>query len=160
MGYTESGIFVVGLNEMVAGLQAMGAEKELLALNLKVGKLVEDKAKQNLTQSLIKPSTGTLAGSIKTMRSLKGVTVVAGKDPLIPYANVQNWGWFYDRDYLQAKNIKPKQFMNKAAARVRGMVADMYIEDLIKIYEKYSGKTGTLSKGDYFQRSINYTTRR
>lgn len=160
MGYTESGIFIVGLNEMVAGLQAMGAEKELLALNLKVGKLVEDKAKQNLTESLIKPSTGKLAGSIKTIRSLKGVTVVAGKDPLIPYANAQNWGWFYDRKNFVYKNIMPKQYMNKAAARVRSMVADFYIEDLIKIYEKYSGKTGTLSKGEFFKRDINYTTRR
>ena len=40
MPYVESRIGILGLNEAVAGLKAMGAEKELQALNLKVGNLV------------------------------------------------------------------------------------------------------------------------
>ncbi len=165
MGYTESGIYVEGLNNIVAGLKGMGAEKELLALNLKVGEKVETEAKIILAQSIADtnnkvPSTGKLAGSIKTLRSLKGVVVVAGKDPAIPYANAQNWGWFYDREYLQAKNIPPKQFMNKGAAKVRKYVAALYVQDLIAIYEKYSKNAGNVKANSYYSSTYNYATRR
>jgi hypothetical protein len=165
MGYTESGIYVEGLNNIVAGLKGMGAEKELLALNLKVGEKVEKEAKIILNASITAtnnkvPSTGKLEGSIKTLRSLKGVVVVAGKDPAIPYANAQNWGWFYDRDYLQAKNIPPKQFMNKAAAKVRKYVTEFYVKDLIAIYEKYSKKAGSISPSSYYSSTYSYETRR
>jgi hypothetical protein len=157
MAYVESGIFVVGLNEMVAGLKAMGSEatKEVQDLNFKVGNLVVREAKQ-----LVPVKTGALQQSIRASKALKGVVVYAGRDPLIPYANPQNWGWFYDRDYFIQKNIKPTQFMNKGAAKVRKMVADFYIQDLIKIYEKYSKSGGNLDPKDYRSSSIDYTTRK
>jgi len=40
MAYVQSRIQIVGLNEAVAGLKAMGAEKELKELNFRVGGLV------------------------------------------------------------------------------------------------------------------------
>jgi hypothetical protein len=157
MAYVESGIYVLGLNEMVAGIKAMGDEgtAELQALNLKVGNLVVREAKQ-----LVPVMSGALQSSIRASKSLRGVVVYAGRDPNIPYANAQNWGWFYDRKNFIYKNIKPTQFMNKGAFKVRKMVADFYIEDLIKIYEKYSKTTGTLSPSDYRNSSINQTLNR
>jgi hypothetical protein len=155
MGYTESGIYVDGLNNMVAGLQAMGAEKELLALNLKVGQKVETEAK-----ALVPVRTTALQGSIKTSKSLRGVVVTAGRDPAIPYANAINWGWFYDRKNFQYKNIKPTEFMNKGAAKVRKYVAAFYVQDLIAIYEKYSKNAGNVKANSYYSSTYNYATRR
>jgi hypothetical protein len=155
VAYVESGIYVTGLSETLAGLKAMGAEQELLALNLKVGKFVTDEAVK-----LVPVRNGDLQGSIKTSKSLNGVVVTAGRDPRIPYANAINWGWFYDRKNFVYKNIKPTQFMNKAAAKVRQKVADFYIQDLIKIYEKYTKNAGNLNVSDYRNSSINYATRR
>jgi len=133
MAYVQSGILISGLNETVAGLKAMGATDELRALNLKVGGIVVREA-----QAIVPVKSGALKGSIKTLRSLNGVTVQAGKDPNIPYANPINWGWFYDRKNFIHKNILPTQFMNKAAAKVRSRVGEFYMADLLKIYEKYS----------------------
>jgi hypothetical protein len=153
MGYVQSGIRISGLNDAVAGLKAMGAESELRALNLEVGNIVRDEAK-----TLVPVRTTALQGSIKTVRSLLGVTVQAGKDPLIPYANPINWGWFYDRENFIAKNIKPTQFMNKAVKNVRPRIIDMYMSGLIKIYEQYAGSTyqshGPKGPGD---NSYDYT---
>jgi len=46
MPYVESRIQILGLNEAVAGLKAMGAEKELKELNFRVGKLVVKEARE------------------------------------------------------------------------------------------------------------------
>ena len=119
MPYVESRIGILGLNEAVAGLKAMGAEKELQALNLKVGNLVVREAKQ-----LAPVRSGSLRDSIMATKSTRNVIVRAGRDPLIPYANPINWGWFFDREYFIAKNIKPTQFMNKGAAKVRARIGE------------------------------------
>ena len=150
MAYVESGVYVEGLNAMVAGLTAMSSEatKEVQALNLKVGTMVKKEAQQ-----LVPVKSGALQGSIRTSKGLYGAFVFAGRDPLIPYANVQNWGWFYDKKNFIYKNIMPKQFMNKAAAQVRGELKDFYIQELIKIYEKYSGKTGNVKVNDFASKS-------
>jgi hypothetical protein len=161
MAYIESNIYVLGLNEMVAGLKAMSgdAKAELAALNFKVGGLVVREAKGFLSESLIPntKSSGDLLGSIKASRALKGVVVTAGNNGTIPYANAQNWGWFYDRKEFIYKNIMPKQFMNKGANKVRDRISDMYIKDLIAIYDKYSGKAGTLEPLDYRRSQISQT---
>ena len=135
MAYVESSIWISGLNEAVAGLRAMGADKELIELNTKVGGFVVKEAKQ-----LVPVRTGNLRGSIRVVKSAKQVMVRAGQDPRIPYANPINWGWFYDREYFIYKNIMPAQFMNKAANKVRGLIGFIYMEELVKIYEKYAGK--------------------
>ena len=133
MPYVESRIGILGLNEAVTGLKAMGAEKELQALNLKVGNMVVKEAKQ-----LVPVRTGRLRDSIMATKSVRNVVVRAGKDPLIPYANPINWGWFFDREYFIAKNIMPTEFMNKGAAKVRKWIGQYYMEDLLAIYEKYA----------------------
>lgn len=166
MAYVESGIYVEGLNNMIAGLKAMGSEatREVQALNLKVGKLVVKEAKAILPTTLVpnSKSTGDLLGSIKPSKSLKGVIVTAGTGNSgdIPYANAQNWGWFYDSKTPQTKNILPKQFMNKAAAKVRGMVGQFYIEDLIAIYNKYAATGDKISATSYRNKQRDYTIRR
>jgi HK97 gp10 family phage protein len=152
MAYVESGVYVEGLNAMVAGLTAMSSEatSEVQALNRKVGIMVRDEAKSNLAQTLIpgSKSTGDLAGSIRYSKGLYGAFIFAGNNS-VPYANVQNWGWFYDKKNFFNKNIKPKQFVNKAAASVRKEVQKFYVDELIKIYEKYSGKTGNVKVNDF-----------
>ena len=135
MGYVQAGVKISGLNETVAGLKAMGADKELSKLNLEIGNRIVPEARQ-----LVPQRTGQLSGSIRAVRSLKGVTVKAGDTSGIPYANPQNWGWFYDRKNLQAKNIKPTQFMNKGAAKVIPWIKDNYIQELIKIYNRFAKK--------------------
>jgi hypothetical protein len=148
MAYVQSGVYITGVNEIVAGLKAISSEatKEVQALNLKVGNMVVKEAKPILRQSLVanSKSVGTLAGSIKASRSMRGVLVTAGNNNTIPYANAQNWGWFEDKKNMQKKNIKPKQFVNKAARDVRKDLPDFYMAELIKIYEKYAGKTATI----------------
>ena len=162
MAYVESGIYVEGLNNMIAGLKAVSSEAtaEVRALNLKVGNMVVREAKAGFDATLIpnSKSHGDLKGSIKASSSLKGVVVLAGKDPLIPYANAQNWGWFYDKKEFIYKNIKPKQFMNKAAARVRSIVGDLYIQDLVAIYNKYS-KGSSITSNSYKNKQKDYTIR-
>ena len=156
MAYVESGVYVEGLNAMVAGLTAMSSEatQEIQALNRKVGIMVRDEAKTNLAQTLIPgtKSQGDLEGTIRYSKGLYGAFIYAG-DSSVPYANVQNWGWFYDRKNFYNKNIKPKQFINKAAAKVRKEVQKFYIEELIQIYEKYSGKTGNVKVNDFSVKS-------
>jgi hypothetical protein len=136
MAYVKSGVYVSGLNEALAGLKAMGADSELAKLNLEVGKRVVTEARQ-----LVPIKSGNLQGSIKSSKSVKGVIVRAGQDPNIPYANPQNWGWFFDRKNQQAKNIKPTQFMNKGAAKVIPWIQENYIKELVKVYERVAGKT-------------------
>jgi HK97 gp10 family phage protein len=152
MAYVQSGVYISGVNEMVAGLKAMSSEatKEVQALNLKVGNMVVKEAKPLLASSLVSDtkSTGALEGSIKASRSMRGVLVTAGNNNSIPYANAQNWGWFEDKKRMQKKNIKPKQFMNKAARDVRKDLPDFYMAELIKIYKKYSGKTATIGSSN------------
>lgn len=142
MGYVQSEIKISGLNEAVAGLKAMGATKELRALNLRVGSLVVKEARV-----LVPYRNGLLQESIKALGTTGKVTVQAGKDPLVPYANPQNWGWWYDREWLIYKKIKPTQFMNKAAAKVRSRIGEFYMQDLIAIYNKAAGRpyTGQVS---------------
>lgn len=145
MAYIESGIYVEGLNQMIAGLRAMSSEatKEVQALNLKVGNMVKTEAK--ILAPVGKTNGGALRDSIRTSKALFGAFVYAGRDPLIPYANVQNWGWFYDKKNFIYKNIMPQQFMNKAAAKVRDEVAVFYVDELLKIYDKYSKGTGNIN---------------
>jgi len=135
MAYQKSGVQISGLNEAVAGLKAMGAESELQKLNFQIGTRVGNEARQ-----LVPVRTGSLQGSIRTSRSAKGVIVLAGRDPAIPYANPINWGWFYDKKNFIKKNIKPTQFMNKGAGKVLPWIKQNYINELIKIYERVAGK--------------------
>jgi len=141
LAYVTSQIYIEGLYQTLDGLKAMGAEKEIQKLNLKIGKLVVDEAR-----TLAPRKSGDLADSIRASKTLKTVLVQAGRDPVIPYANPQNWGWFYDRKNFIRKNIKPTQFMNKAAKKVRKQIATTYMTELVKIYEKYAGKPYTGSK--------------
>jgi hypothetical protein len=149
---------------MIAGLKAISSEatREVQALNFKVGMLVVREAKSILPTTLV-PNTksrGDLEGSIKASRSLKGVIVTAGNAMGVPYANVQNWGWFYDGDNFIQKNIMPKEFMNKAAAKVRERAGQIYIEDLIAIYNKYAKQGDTISSNSYRNKQRDYTIRR
>ena len=166
MAYVESGIYVEGLNNMIAGLKAISSEatREVQALNFRVGEMVVKEAKIFLPQTLVpnSKSKGRLEGSIKASRELKGVVVKAGTGSSgdIPYANAQNWGWFYDGENFIQKNILPKQFMNKAAAKVRGRVGQFYIEDLIAIYNKYAKQGDRISPDSYKNKQRDYTIRR
>jgi HK97 gp10 family phage protein len=160
MPYVESGVYIDGLNEMVAGLKAISSEatKEVSALNLKVAKMVKEESK--ILAPVGKVNGGALRDSIRTSKSLYGAFVYAGRTPNIPYANVQNWGWFYDKKNFIYKNIKPQQFMNKAAAKVRGQLKDFYIQELIQIYNKYSKKPSNIKVNDYINQTGQSTVGR
>lgn len=135
MPYVPSRISLDGLNEAVAGLKAMGAESELKALNFEVGKIVADEAK-----TIVPVLTGNLRQSIQPSKTAKYVIVRAGRDPIVPYANPINWGWFFDRKRNIKKNIKPTQFMNKAANKKRDSISTMYITKLIALFESKAKK--------------------
>jgi hypothetical protein len=166
VAYVESGIYVEGLNNMIAGLKAISSEatREVQALNFRVGEMVVREAKAILPTTLVPltKSKGDLQGSIKASRSLRGVIVTAGTGNSgdIPYANAQNWGWFYDNKTPQEKNILPKQFMNKGAAKVRARIGQFYIEDLIAIYNKYAKAGDKISADSYKNKQRDYTIRR
>jgi hypothetical protein len=150
MTYVTSQVYIEGLYEAVAGLRDLGAEKEIQALNLRVGNMVVKEAKQ-----LVPVRTGRLRDSIRASKAIRTAVVQAGRDPLIPYANPINWGWFYDKEYFIAKNIMPTQFMNKAAKKVRAQIATTYMTELVRLYEKYAGKPYTGNKD--IQQVVNAT---
>ena len=109
----ESGIKVVGLNEAIRALRAIGVPSaEIGAASQQAGELVASTAR-----SLVPVRTGALRSTIKAKKIARKVVV-----------------------NLQAKNIRPRPFFSNALARTRTQVYTLFFDNMEKLFQKYSNK--------------------
>ena len=131
------GIKVVGLNEAIRSLRAIGVpSKEIGEASQEAGELVADSAR-----SLVPVRSGRLRATIKAKKIARKVVVSAGNNTTVPYANPIHFGWNYDRVNLQAKNIRPRPFFSNALTRTRTQVYRIFFDNIEKLFQKYSNKT-------------------
>jgi HK97 gp10 family phage protein len=130
------GIKVVGLNEAIRALRAMGVPSaEIGQASQEAGEIVANQAR-----SLVPVRTGALRGTIKAKKIARKVVVSAGNNNKVPYANPIHFGWNYDKVNLQAKNIRPRPFFSNALSRTRPQVYQVFFKNLDRLFQKYSTK--------------------
>jgi HK97 gp10 family phage protein len=130
------GIKVVGLNEAVRALRAIGVPSaEIAAASQEAGELVANRAR-----SLVPVRTGALRATIKARKIARKVVVSAGNNNRVPYANPIHFGWNYDKKNLQPKNIRPRPFFSNALSSTRSQVYRIFFANMEKLFQKYSNK--------------------
>jgi HK97 gp10 family phage protein len=124
-----AGIKVAGLKQAIKALQAIGVPAaEIKAAGSEAGELVAGQAR-----ALAPVRTGALRNSIRVSKSLNRVSVSAGNNKSVPYANPIHWGWF-------KRNIKPQPFFVKALGITRDEVYQNYYRSLDKLIATNSTK--------------------
>lgn len=114
-----SGIKVKGYRAGIKALQAIGVpDSEIKAAGSQAGELVAREAR-----NLVPVRTGALRNTIKVSKALRSVSVRAGNNGKVPYANPIHWGWF-------KRNIKPQPFFIKALGITRDEVYKNYYRTL------------------------------
>jgi HK97 gp10 family phage protein len=124
-----AGIKVAGLKQAIKALQAIGVPAaEIKAAGSEAGELVAGQAR-----ALAPVRSGALRNSIRVSKSLNRVSVSAGNNKSVPYANPIHWGWF-------KRNIKPQPFFVKALGITRDDVYQNYYRSLDKLIASKSTK--------------------
>jgi HK97 gp10 family phage protein len=124
-----NGIKVKGYKEAIRALQAIGVPAaEIKAAGSEAGELVAGEAR-----ALAPVKSGALRNSIRVSKALNRVSVSAGNNRSIPYANPIHWGWF-------KRNIKPQPFFVKALGITRDEVYQNYYRSLDKLIATHSTK--------------------
>jgi HK97 gp10 family phage protein len=124
-----AGLKVAGLKQAIKALQAIGVPTaEIKAAGSEAGELVAGQAR-----ALAPVRTGALRNSIRVSKSLNRVSVSAGNNKSVPYANPIHWGWF-------KRNIKPQPFFVKALGITRDEVYQNYYRSLDKLIATNSTK--------------------
>jgi HK97 gp10 family phage protein len=124
-----AGIKVAGLKQAIKALQAIGVPAaEIKAAGSEAGELVAGQAR-----ALAPVRSGALRNSIRVSKSLNRVSVSAGNNKSVPYANPIHWGWF-------KRNIKPQPFFVKALGITRDEVYQNYYRTLDKLIATNSTK--------------------
>ena len=124
-----AGIKVAGLKQAIKALQAIGVPAaEIKAAGSEAGELVAGQAR-----ALAPVRSGALRNSIRVSKSLNRVSVSAGNNKSVPYANPIHWGWF-------KRNIKPQPFFIKALGLTRDEVYQNYYRSLDKLIATNSTK--------------------
>jgi HK97 gp10 family phage protein len=132
----ESGIKVVGLNQAIRALRAIGVpSKEIGQASFEAGELVASRAR-----TLVPVRSGKLRSTIKTSKLSRSVQVKAGNDRSVPYANPIHWGWNYDRVNLKEKNIRPRPFFTNALRTTRQEVYQVFFDKIENLVQKYLTK--------------------
>jgi HK97 gp10 family phage protein len=132
-----NGIKVVGLNEAIRGLRAIGVPSaEIGQASQEAGNLVANSAR-----SLVPVRTGALRNTIRAKKIARKVVVSAGNNNKVPYANPIHFGWNYDKVNLQPKNIRPRPFFSNALTRTRSQVYQIFFDSIEKLFQKYSNRT-------------------
>ena len=132
-----NGIKVVGLNEAIRGLRAIGVPSaEIGQASQEAGNLVANSAR-----SLVPVRTGALRNTIRAKKIARKVVVSAGNNNKVPYANPIHFGWNYDKVNLQPKNIRPRPFFSNALTRTRSQVYQIFFDSIEKLFQKYSNIT-------------------
>ena len=124
-----AGIKVAGLKQAIKALQAIGVPAaEIKAAGSEAGELVAGQAR-----ALAPVRSGALRNSIRVSKALNRVSVSAGNNGSVPYANPIHWGWF-------KRNIKPQPFFVKALGITRDEVYQNYYRTLDKLIATNSTK--------------------
>jgi HK97 gp10 family phage protein len=124
-----AGIKVAGLKQAIKALQAIGVPAaEIKAAGSQAGDLVANEAR-----ALAPVRSGALRNSIRVSKALNRVSVSAGNNRSVPYANPIHWGWF-------KRNIKPQPFFIKALGITRDEVYQNYYRTLDTLIAKQSTK--------------------
>ena len=124
-----AGLKVKGYKQAIKALQAIGVPTaEIKAAGSAAGELVTGQAR-----ALAPVRSGALRNSIRVSKSLNRVSVSAGNNRSIPYANPIHWGWF-------KRNIKPQPFFVKALGITRDEVYQNYYRSLDKLIASQSTK--------------------
>ena len=125
----ESGIKVKGLKELNRALREIGVPaKEMNSAAKQAGQSVLQEAR-----ALAPVRTGALRNSIRLSATTKGISIKAGNEGKIPYANPIHWGWF-------KRHIKPQPFFSKALGYTRQEIYDNYYRNVdALIQSKRSG---------------------
>jgi HK97 gp10 family phage protein len=124
-----AGIKVAGLKQAIKALQAIGVPvAEIKAAGSEAGELVAGQAR-----ALAPVRSGALRNSIRVSKALNRVSVSAGNNKSVPYANPIHWGWF-------KRNIKPQPFFVKALGITRDEVYQNYYRSLDKLIASKSTK--------------------
>lgn len=125
----QSGIKVAGLRAATRALQDIGVPRdEIKTAGNQAGDLVANQAR-----TLVPVRTGALRDSIRVSKALSKVSVSAGNNRRVPYANPIHWGWF-------KRNIKPQPFFIKALGITRDEVYRNYFSAMDKLIDKNSTK--------------------
>lgn len=124
-----SGIKVKGLKSSIKALQAIGVDQaEIKAAGNEAGEIVAREAR-----NLVPVRSGNLRNSIRVSKALNRVSISAGNNGKVPYANPIHWGWF-------KRNIKPQPFFTKALGITRDEVYQNYYRNVTKLIETNSTK--------------------
>lgn len=124
-----SGIKVKGLRSSIKALQAIGVDPaEIKLAGNEAGEIVAREAR-----NLVPVRSGRLRNTIRASKALNKVTVSAGNNGKVPYANPIHWGWF-------KRNIKPQPFFVKALGITRDEVYQNYYRSLDRLIQTNSTK--------------------
>jgi HK97 gp10 family phage protein len=124
-----SGIKVKGLRSSIKALQAIGVDaKDIKSAGNDAGEIVAREAR-----TLAPSRTGALRASIRVSKALNRVSVSAGNNGRVPYANPIHWGWF-------KRNIKPQPFFVKALGITRDEVYQTYYRSIDRLIQTNSTK--------------------
>lgn len=124
-----SGIKVKGLRSSLKALQAIGVDaKDIKSAGNEAGEIVAREAR-----NLAPVRTGALRNTIRTSKALNKVSVSAGNNGRVPYANPIHWGWF-------KRNIRPQPFFVKALGITRDEVYQNYYRSIDKLIATNSTK--------------------
>ncbi len=128
------GIKVVGLNEAIRNLRALGVPSaEIGQASQEAGNIVA-----NMARSLVPVRSGALRSTIQAKKIARKVVVSAGNNRSVPYANPIHFGWNYDKVNLQPKNIRPRPFFINALNRTRREVYQVFFTNIDRLLQKYS----------------------
>jgi HK97 gp10 family phage protein len=124
-----SGIKVKGLRSSIKALQAIGVDAaDIKAAGNEAGEIVAREAR-----NLAPVRTGNLRNTIRTSKALNKVSVSAGNNGRVQYANPIHWGWF-------KRNIKPQPFFIKALGITRNEVYQNYYRSIDRLIQTNSTK--------------------
>jgi HK97 gp10 family phage protein len=124
-----AGIKVKGYKQAIRALQAIGVPAaEIKAAGSEAGEIVANEAR-----ALAPVRSGRLRNSIRVSKALTRVSVSAGNNRSVPYANPIHWGWF-------KRNIKPQPFFIKALGITREEVYQNYYKTLDRLISNNSTK--------------------
>jgi hypothetical protein len=123
------GLKVQGLKQAIRALQDIGVPAaEIKAAGTQSGELVANQAR-----SIVPIRTGRLRDSIRVSKALTKISISAGNNTRVPYANPIHWGWF-------RRHIKPQPFFIKALGLTRDQVYQNYYKTLDTLIKKQSTK--------------------
>ena len=125
-----SGIKVEGLKDLNKALRLIGIPaKEMNAAAKRAGQVV---LRESVT--LVPVRTGALRNSIKLSATTKGISIRAGNEGKVRYANPIHWGWF-------KRHIKPQPFFTKALGYTRQEIYENYYREVDALIKSQASRS-------------------